>query len=194
MMIVFIGGSRRITRLSKAIQSRLDNIIDKGFTVVAGNANGVDKAVQKYFAGRHYKNVVIFCMGGTCRNNIGNWETRNISPQTAKKDFNYYATKDLQMANEASCGFMIWDMKSKGTLNNIINLLKRQKKVLVYVSLDKSFSTLHGIDDLLSLLTRCDKNAVERFKKQPAITRLLRQQQADSEFDRHNEQMGLPLS
>ena len=121
MMTVFIGGSRRITRLSKAIQSRLDNIIDKGFTVVTGDANGADKAVQKYFAGRHYKNVVVFCMGGTCRNNIGNWEMRNISPQTAKKDFNYYATKDLQMANEASCGFMIWDMKSKGTLNNIIS-------------------------------------------------------------------------
>ena len=31
MMIVFIGGSRRITRLSKAIQSRLDNIIDKNY-------------------------------------------------------------------------------------------------------------------------------------------------------------------
>ena len=30
MMTIFIGGSRRITRLSKAIQSRLDNIIDKG--------------------------------------------------------------------------------------------------------------------------------------------------------------------
>jgi adenine-specific DNA-methyltransferase len=60
MITVFIGGSRRITRLSKAIQSRLDNMIDKSFTVVTGDANGVDKAVQKYFAGRHYKNVVVF--------------------------------------------------------------------------------------------------------------------------------------
>jgi len=33
MMIVFIGGSRRITRLSKTIQSRLDNIIDKGYKI-----------------------------------------------------------------------------------------------------------------------------------------------------------------
>ena len=33
MMTVFIGGSRRITRLSKAIQSRLDNIIDKGYKI-----------------------------------------------------------------------------------------------------------------------------------------------------------------
>lgn len=193
MTTVFIGGSRRITRLSRAIQGRLDNIIDKGFTVVVGDANGVDKSVQKYLVSKHHKNVIVFCMGGACRNNIGNWETRNISPPTAKRDFNYYATKDIQMANEASCGFMIWDAKSKGTLNNAINLLKRQKKVLVYVSHDKSFSTLHSMDDLLSLLTKCDKKTVERFKKQMTITRLPWQQQSDLEFTRHKEQMGLPL-
>ncbi|MBA3017874.1 MAG: hypothetical protein KKH17_05020 [Proteobacteria bacterium] len=193
MTTVFIGGSRRITRLSQAIQSRLDNIIDKGFTVVVGDANGVDKSVQKYFASKHHKNVIVFCMGGACRNNIGNWETRNISPQRAKRDFNYYATKDIQMANEASCGFMIWDAKSKGTLNNIINLLKRQKKVLVYVSLDKSFSTLHSMEDLFPLLTKCDKKTVERFKKELAITHLMLHQQIDLEFARHNEQIGHPL-
>jgi hypothetical protein len=40
------------------------------------------------------------------------------------KDFAYYAAKDLAMAQDAKCGVMLWDGRSKGTLNNIQNLLR----------------------------------------------------------------------
>jgi predicted Rossmann fold nucleotide-binding protein DprA/Smf involved in DNA uptake len=71
MTKVFIGGSRRLSKLNKDVKRRLDNIIEKGFTVVVGDANGVDKAVQQYLASKHHENVVVFCMAGQCRNNLG---------------------------------------------------------------------------------------------------------------------------
>jgi len=39
------------------------------------------------------------------------------------------------MVKDTDYGFMIWDTKSKGTLNNIVNLLREKKTVIVYVSL-----------------------------------------------------------
>jgi hypothetical protein len=38
------------------------------------------------------------------------------------------------MAKDASCGFMLWDGVSKGTLTNVINLLHCDKKVVLFSS------------------------------------------------------------
>src|SRR5215510_4088285 len=124
MTTVFIGGSRRLTKLASPVKDRIDNIVNNNFTILIGDANGTDKCVQKYLSDRHYQNVVVFCMEGICRNNISNWRIESIPAPNNEKDFNYYSSKDLKMAMEASYGFMIWDAKSNGTLNNIINLLK----------------------------------------------------------------------
>jgi hypothetical protein len=128
MTTVFIGGSRRIVRLDEDIRFRADNIIRQRMRVLIGDANGADKAMQQYFVNSRYDNVVVYCMGEHCRNNLGNWPTKHILSRHNKRDFAYYATKDLEMAKEASYGFMIWDGKSKGTLNNVSNLLQQQKK------------------------------------------------------------------
>lgn len=45
---VFIGGSRRISRLNDMIRERLDLIVNKKLQVLLGDANGADKAVQAY--------------------------------------------------------------------------------------------------------------------------------------------------
>jgi len=134
--------------------------------VIIGDANGSDKAIQQYLAAKNYKNVVVFCMGDHCRNNLGNWPTRHISPGHDRKDFAYYAAKDLEMAKEASCGFMLWDGKSKGTLNNILNLLSKKKKVVVYFSLEKMCHTLRSLDDLEKLLAKCSDADRRRFERE----------------------------
>ncbi len=148
MTTVFIGGSRRIARLDEDIRSRADNIIRQKMRVLIGDANGADKAMQQYFVNSRYDNVVVYCMGEHCRNNLGNWPIRHIMSEHSEMDFAYYSTKDLEMAKEASYGFMIWDGKSKGTLNNVLNLLQQQKKVLVYFSPDKTCHSLGSIDDI----------------------------------------------
>lgn len=56
------------------------------------------------------------------------------------------------MAKNASCGFMIWDGTSKGTLTNVINLLDAQKKVLLYCSPKKHFFTVRTREDLHQVL------------------------------------------
>lgn len=49
---------------------------EKGFTIVIGDANGADRAVQRYLAEMSYRNVIVHCMAENCRNNVANWRTR----------------------------------------------------------------------------------------------------------------------
>jgi hypothetical protein len=70
---VFLSGSRKISRLTDQVRVRLKNMIDQGFYIVVGDANGADKAIQSYFADCEYDKVVVFCAGDVCRNNVGDW-------------------------------------------------------------------------------------------------------------------------
>lgn len=40
---------------------------------------------------------------------------------------------------------MLWDGKSKGTINNVVNLSRRNKLVVVYVAPTKSFQTSFSV-------------------------------------------------
>jgi len=176
MTKVFIGGSRRISRLNKYIRDRVDNIIQNGYTVLIGDANGVDKSVQNYLFNKNYRNVLVFCTGNKCRNNIGNWQIKNIEVAKNRRDFHYYSIKDSEMVKETDFGFMIWDAKSKGTVNNIVNLLKESKKILVYFSPGKNFYTLTTFHDLEKLLAKCDGKSLEIFEREFRISQILKQE------------------
>jgi len=182
MTKVFFGGSRKLSRLNRVIRERADNIVAKGFEVLIGDANGADKAMQKYLAEKGYKNVVVFCMGHACRNNLGNWQTKVVTSKRDKMDFSYFATKDEEMSNHADYGFMLWDGKSKGTLNNIINLLQCSKYVLVYFSPSKEFFTLKRPSDLENLLQKCDPTTVQRFNHTLRINERLSNTKAQSQL------------
>ena len=152
MTKVFFGGSRRLSRLNREVKERASNVIDEGLSVLVGDANGADKAIQKFFAERAYPNVMVFHTGTLCRNNLGNWSTRSVAVERTERDFTYYAAKDLAMSQEADYGFMIWDGESAGTINNVLNLLERGKKVVVYVSPRKEFLTLRTATDAAGLM------------------------------------------
>jgi len=173
MTKVFIGGSRRMGRLNSEIRQRLDNIMAQLFTVLVGDASGVDKAVQKHCADKNYSNVIVFCAGSSCRNNIGGWETKYIHIDTSTKDYRFYMAKDIEMAKEADYGFMIWDTKSSGTLSNILELLEMGKKVLVYMGPNKNFVKLHGIEDLRQILHACPEEAIKIFDSKFDLSRRL---------------------
>ena len=174
MTKVFIGGSRKISNLDKAIKDRIDNIIQNEYIVLIGDANGADKSVQHYLFDKKYKNVLVFCMGDKCRNNIGSWQTKSIEVSRSKKDFSYYSIKDLEMAKAADYGFMIWDAQSNGTLNNIVNLLKENKKTLLYFSPNRNFFTLATIDNLEELLAKCDRKYLDIFEEKLKISSILK--------------------
>ena len=102
--------------------------------MLIGDASGVDSAVQKFYNNLSYGNVIVFASDGRARNNIGSWEIRKIDVPNHTRGFNYYAEKDKAMAEDADNGFMIWNGESKGTLNNIINLLNAEKHTIVYLT------------------------------------------------------------
>jgi hypothetical protein len=179
---VFIGGSRKIAKLNDDIRQRLDNIMEKRYEILIGDANGADKAVQQYLFNKNYRNVLVYCVGEDCRNNVGKWETKWVKESSKVKDFHYYIVKDLEMIRDTDCGFMIWNAKSKGTLNNIVNLLRKNKMVIVYVSKGKKFYTLRGLSDLEDLLAKYDKNLLESLERKLQMSQKMKKEQVEFDF------------
>jgi len=164
---VFIAGSRRLSRLNNGVKRRIDKIVEKGFAVLVGDANGADKAVQRYLHSKSYNSVIVFCMEGACRNNIGQWPTRTIkAADPTRRNFAYYSAKDRAMVDEADYGLMLWDGRSRGTLRSIVQLVQQGKPVLVYTSADKSFSALRQPNDLAKVLGHVDTADLYRLDPQ----------------------------
>jgi hypothetical protein len=163
MNSVFVAGSRAVSRLSTQILERLDNIMARNLTVLIGDANGADKAVQRYLAKQEYRNVIVYCMEA-CRNNIAGWPVREHTAKPgAKHDRFYYGIKDAAMATDATWGFMLWDGSSKGTLTNVIGLLSSDKKVLLYLSPRKQFFNLHTFANFCDALNANGVRDVPQF-------------------------------
>jgi len=160
---VFIAGPRVLKTLSVDVEKRIDNIISQDITVLVGDANGVDKMVQQYLNSRTYRNAIVYASNGVARNNIGNWDVQNAPVLDGAKGFDFYATKDKLMAEDADYGFMIWNGKSKGTLNNIINLTKQAKTVLVYFTPHKKFYSIKSMDAAKELATACGDDIGQLF-------------------------------
>ena len=143
-MKVFIAGPRAINSLDEKIKKRLTDIVNQEFTVLVGDADGVDNNVQQFFNNINYKDVLVYASKGIARNNIGNWSIENVEVKDNVHGFNFYAAKDIKMAEDADYGFMIWNGESKGTLNNIINLTRFNKKVILYFTPHKKFYCINN--------------------------------------------------
>lgn len=154
-MKIFIAGARNITTLDDNVRTRLMSIYNNRHSVFVGDCYGVDTAVQNFFIKLRYDNVTVFASNGKARNNIGNWNVENVCVDNSLKGFDFYKQKDIAMANRADYGFMIWDGNSRGTLNNIINLVIQNKKVLVYTTFFHKMFVIGTIAQLNSLLLRC---------------------------------------
>jgi hypothetical protein len=167
-MKVFIGGSRRISRLSWEIYQRLDELLAKKLPIIVGDAPGVDKSVQQYLHQKGYRDVEIFCSGTRCRNNVGNWPTRQVAVNSSKRDFDFYAAKDLRMSEEASSGLMIWDGESPGTLMNVLRLIKQNKSALIFEAPKHRFLELKRESEWNDFFSQCNDEVRRRIQKRSA--------------------------
>jgi len=136
---IFISGSISITELPPDLEKRLTNVIKSGFKIIIGDANGADKAFQRFLADQHYQEVVVYCSRNRCRNNLGQWRCQNVQVPSHLTGRAFYTEKDKEMARLADYGLVLWDGKSKGSLANIKALLKRNKKSLVYLNPNRTF-------------------------------------------------------
>jgi hypothetical protein len=165
MKKVFIGGSRRISKLSADVRRRIDRAIERQSCVLVGDANGADKAVQAYLNERAYPNVVVFCTGGQCRNNLAGWQVKAVTPPHGVRDFEFFTAKDAAMARDADAALMLWDGKSSGTVVNVARMIAAGKPAVVYVGPERRFRTLRTSSDLESLLALCPPDAKRRIDR-----------------------------
>jgi len=140
-------------------------MIEKDLPLLVGDANGADKAMQKHLTEAHYSNVTIFCAGDSCRNNIGNWKVIKISVDPNHKGRAFYTAKDKEMALKADYGFVLWDGKSSGSINNVFELLKLGKRVVLYFFPEKKFHTISHLNDAKKLLNKCDPTIIDSISK-----------------------------
>jgi adenine-specific DNA-methyltransferase len=165
MKNVFLSGSRRLSRLPPEVRHRLDEMIRRELTILVGDANGADKAIQTYFAAQHYANVLVFCTAGDCRNNVGRWPIHAVDAPHRVRDFAFFTAKDAAMADEADVGLALWDGQSSGTIVNVARLVTRAKPAVVYVATTKTFATLKTPDDLVGLLSSADTDVRTRVEE-----------------------------
>lgn len=173
MTTVFVSGSRKISRINDLIRERIKNIVEQGFQIVVGDANGADKALQKFLDDVRYSNVLVFCSGASCRNNVGNWEVRKIDVPPNVKGRDFYTQKDKAMAKEADYGFVLWDGKSAGSVSNVFELLRQGKKSVVYLSPEKRFINIGSLQDAKHLLSSCDTESYDLISKKIRLPTLL---------------------
>lgn len=158
MKTVFIGGSRRMSRLNDRIRSKLAEIVDRQPQILVGDANGADRAVHAQLAEWNYSHVTIYFVAPKPRNNVGAWPLLRVSTPKGLKGFEFYSVKDKRMASEADCGLMLWDGESRGTLANVVNLVREDKPVAVYVSKLRRFVNAHTSADVdtLAVLSKAE--------------------------------------
>jgi len=181
-MTVFIAGSISIKRLSKGAAQRLHSIIDKGYAVVVGDAGGVDKAVQGYLLDCHHNQVTVYCINQP-RNNLGEWPVETVARTQNRPRRSDFTKKDLAMARAADVGFMIWDGRSPGTLNNVLNLISLGKQSLVYVDGDDEFLWVKEPNDCLLLADRIPGDAKENVEKKADLSRRIEALMSDAVYE-----------
>ena len=191
MEAVFLGGSRRIARLNESIRSKLDKLVDRGLWMYVGDANGADRALQQHLLDRGYKQVVVYAVTGMLRNNVGNWKVRFVDAPKGARGFDLYSVKDTQMAKDASYGLMLWDGKSRGTLENVRNLLELGKPVGVHLDPVHRFVSLRSTEDLqkLGIASKPDSAGQRDFPFGPVASTA---QQAVAAYDHKPSDSGLP--
>ena len=133
-MKVFIGGSKSICSLPSAGASQLQRLIDLKADILVGDCHGADRAVQHFFATANYPKVTVYFSGKAARNNVGNFPQIRVPTTETAGTYPYRRSTDIRMEQECDCGLMLWDGASKGTLQNIIDLIAARKQVLVCIN------------------------------------------------------------
>ncbi len=161
-MRVFIAGSMNIKHLDPSVKARIDNIVAQNFEVVVGDADGVDTSIQQHLFDHGTTKITVFCSGKLPRNNVGHWPVQRVETSHSPGSRAFFTAKDIRMAELADIGLMVWDTKSTGTLSNVIELLARKKKSVVFVNKAKVFKNITSVEQLEELLSFMSEHAKQK--------------------------------
>jgi len=143
-MKIFISGSISKKSLTEKELACIAQIVEGRHTILIGDADGVDKAVQNVLAEQQYGNVVVYFSGKTVRNNLCNWQTKQIPNPENLKGESCYQLKDKEMVHECDTGVMFGDGKSKRTKHNMDYMNALSKYHLVVPSKRSAFFRVYA--------------------------------------------------
>lgn len=152
METVFVAGSIAITRLAPEVERRIANLPARNLAVVVGDADGADTAIQTVLHANGARDVTVYCSGDTPRNNVGDWPIHSVFPTVAPGTRAFFTAKDVEMAQVADYGLMIWDARSTGTLSNVLELLARGRTSKIFVNKHRTFMTVSDVESLDALI------------------------------------------
>lgn len=131
---VFASGSLSVTELSDFAKAHVHSIVTNRMNVLIGDAYGADKTIQQELYKKYdYPFVTVYASNGKVRNNAG-YKVKTIDVPSGIYGREFYTYKDVAMSIDCDFGFMLWDGKSKGTLNNIERLLSMNKLSIICLS------------------------------------------------------------
>lgn len=146
-MKVFISGSISLKELTPTIEDTLNYIIEKQYSIIIGDAAGIDSLIQQYLSSKEYYDVTVYSLLSKPRNLFSNnFTVKTIDylvmaeylelPEKEKKKVEFserkkQAFKDIAMSLEANVFIAIWDGKSEGTKNNILRSLEYKKDCIL---------------------------------------------------------------
>ncbi|MBB1100142.1 hypothetical protein H5R88_08605 [Limosilactobacillus sp. WF-MT5-A] len=151
MHTLFISGSLSVKRLPLKVEKAINSTMQNKYHIVLGDARGADNRVQTYLKRQDYDKVTVYYIRKEPRYYLNNLWKKNRVPidETDDKLFKNgrytqkaQMQKDFQMCLVATSGLVVWndigknrfgrEVVSKGSLNNIVNLLSQNKPVGIY--------------------------------------------------------------
>ncbi|MEG4248739.1 hypothetical protein [Microcoleus sp. Pol10D4] len=111
--IVMVSGSRSITDIRPGLQS-INCIMELNFSIILGDAPGVDKLVQEYLRNSNYLDVKVYFALWS-----GNGKPRNVTGFQTVGIPGSYVDRDKAMCSICDYGLALWDGRSRGTKDNI---------------------------------------------------------------------------
>lgn len=151
MTRMFISGSISSKVIPEEVIKSVDDSRRRNYTILIGDAHGIDKNIQDMLKADNYKNVEVYHIGPSPRNfSDREWVDKRIPVdientrlfKNGKYTREAQMIKDRAMSDDADFGLVLWqDTRknrfgkievSKGSLNNIYNLLIQNKYVGLY--------------------------------------------------------------
>ena len=111
--IVMVSGSRSIADIRPGLQS-INRIMELNFSIILGDASGVDKLVQEYLRNSNYLDVKVYFALWS-----GNGKPRNVTGFQTVGVPGSYVARDKAMCSICDYGLALWDGISRGTKDNI---------------------------------------------------------------------------
>jgi adenine-specific DNA-methyltransferase len=95
------------------------------FSIILGDAPGVDKLVQEYLRSQNYPDVKVYYALWS-----GNGKPRNVTGFETVGVAGSYVDRDKMMCLICHYGLALWDGASRGTRDNIDRTGERKTKII----------------------------------------------------------------